>query len=143
VAEMDVIAPGYSLVEVVSLIQKIKVLWDSFHAEFDSAENRIGELHDTFSFLSQAYHDYHALLAQYNRIYPGERTLLRKLQELQAFLNDYRELLPGRVPADKSAKVRRAWQTAKFSADQHIERLNHGLKLEMQKLALSMAQLSL
>lgn len=134
---------GVNVSEILDALRKAKELYDCFTDEFDSAQNRVGELFETFHFLSSTFEEYKALLEQCNKTYPGQGTLLRKLKELEAFILKYSTLVPDRDGTRPLSKPRRIWQTTRFAFDVHMEKLDEGLKMEMQKLALSMGLLAL
>lgn len=129
--------------EIFKAFENLKKLYDSFTDEFESAENRLRELQETFDFLSSTFKDYNALLEQVGRTYPAEASLLRKLKELESFLKTYSAVVPEQGNQRVHSKVRRVWQTARFAFSDHLIRLNDGLKMELQKLTASMVQLVL
>lgn len=132
-----------SVTEIIKAFEIAKKLYDSFTDEFDSAENRLQELRETFDFLSVTFKDYNALLKESGRTYPAQESLLRKLKELESFLKTYSAVVPEQRNQTVHSKARRVWQTARFTFSDHLIRLNDGLKMELQKLTASMVQLAL
>ena len=132
-----------SVTEIFKAFEVARKLYDSFTDEFDSAENRLQELRETFDFLSVTFEDYNALLEQSGRTYPAQESLLRKLKELESFLKTYSAVVPEQHNQRVHSRARRVWQTARFTFSDHLIGLNDGLKMELQKLTASMVQLAL
>jgi hypothetical protein len=120
---------GFSVLELLTALRKVKAVWDAFFDEFDNAPSRILELHATLDFLHSALLVSQSI-SQLQGV-PLPLTLLHtfgsKLRECQKFIKKYRSLA-------STKWLRRGSAIIRYAFDGDAAKLNSGLLFEAQKL---------
>ena len=130
--------PGFSISELVVAIAAAKKVYNSFFHAYESAPAKIQDLTDTLRYFRDALIDLETILRHYGTFYHGQLSFTRKLEECEAFLQEYSELRPEHSTAPNETttrqKVRWVWQTTKLAFDDATTSLRDGLSLELEKL---------
>ncbi|KAK3059551.1 hypothetical protein LTS18_010569, partial [Coniosporium uncinatum] len=127
-----------SVTEILQSLERAKKVYDSFNDEFDSADNRIKELFGTSQLLHGVLAESEELLLRCNRTFPAHESFIKKLRELDRFIDKYSTLRPSEGSGNGSqgnepGRMKRYWQITRFAFDD-AEELKNGLQLEMQQL---------
>jgi len=83
-----------SVTEILQSLERAKKVYDSFNDEFDSADNRIKELFGTSQLLHGVLAESEELLLRCNRTFPAHESFIKKLRELDRFIDKYSTLRP-------------------------------------------------
>jgi hypothetical protein len=135
---------GVGILDILTVIDKCNDIYVSFTGEYESAPARVQELVDTCRYLTNVFGD---VTAVDGGGVPKElhRTFLRKLEECNDFIANYRALKEGYLKEQRSATLtdrlrahwEKAWQTGKYAfAGKSAKELRDALEAETVKLLL-------
>jgi hypothetical protein len=140
-------APGVGIQDIVNIISKCKDIYTAFAGEYDSAPQRVQELVDTCTYLTNVFSALAVIDGAGAGGVPQElhRTFARKLEECNSFIKTYHALKKDYLNDARSATLtgrlvgawKTTWQTGRYAFEgKKAKELRDALDLETGKLLL-------
>ncbi|KAF2666426.1 hypothetical protein BT63DRAFT_58465 [Microthyrium microscopicum] len=127
---------GVNITEILTGIRKSKYIYDTYYDPYERANGRLQSLVSTSKDLHDVLQESERLLRLWNRHYPGQTSLNRRLQETHAFIRRFCDLeqLSQEDASFSPPRRKQSWKLFRYGwEERRAMQIHEGLMMELHK----------